>query len=273
VTQRRQLSETKVAAKRSDKPMRVAAAPYRAKGFVWDYVAVPSSGTDYTFGSGTYFINGSTYFSGTLTFQPNCVIKLGNNGYLLTYGSIVCNGTTNSWSILTSKNDDLFGEKISGSTGNPTYAGNPALWLYYLSSGATVRGMKIRWAHTAVQFDPTYDSGAHTFQNSRLEQCQTGLYESCCASVFIYNSTKCGVTTPTSGDNFTGSLTDFCNGDTDSDGLPDSWETTYFGSITSQNGTGDPDGDGLTNYQEYLAGTHPNLKVWITSPKSNSNIP
>jgi len=84
------------------------------------------------------------------------------------------------------------------------------------------------------------------------------------------------VSTPTTGAgtySFSGSFYDGCYGDTDSDGLPDSWEITYFGNITSQNGTGDPDGDGQSNLQEYQAGTHPNLKVWITSPKSNSNFP
>jgi hypothetical protein len=44
--------------------------------------------------------------------------------------------------------------------------------------------------------------------------------------------------------------------DTDMDGLPDWWEVRYFGNL-SQNGTGDSDGDGLNNFQEYQYGTDP----------------
>jgi len=44
--------------------------------------------------------------------------------------------------------------------------------------------------------------------------------------------------------------------DTDGDGLPDSWELRYFGSLSESRG-GDPDRDGLTNLQEFRAGTHP----------------
>lgn len=46
--------------------------------------------------------------------------------------------------------------------------------------------------------------------------------------------------------------------DTDADGLPDWWEQKYFGNLTAQSGTGDPDSDGLTNLREYAAGTNPN---------------
>jgi hypothetical protein len=46
--------------------------------------------------------------------------------------------------------------------------------------------------------------------------------------------------------------------DNDNDILPDAWELEYFGSTGSQNSAGDPDRDSVTNYDEYLEGTHPN---------------
>jgi len=47
--------------------------------------------------------------------------------------------------------------------------------------------------------------------------------------------------------------------DSDSDGLPDSWELQYFGSTTGASAAANADGDGLTNLQEYLLGTNPNI--------------
>jgi spore coat protein CotH len=47
--------------------------------------------------------------------------------------------------------------------------------------------------------------------------------------------------------------------DSNNDGLPDSWQLQYFSSLADpQSAPGaDPDGDGFTNLQEYLAGTNP----------------
>ncbi len=45
--------------------------------------------------------------------------------------------------------------------------------------------------------------------------------------------------------------------DSDGDGLPDAWEMQYFGTL-NYGPNDDPDHDGLSNYQEYLAGTNPN---------------
>src|SRR6185312_6441414 len=46
------------------------------------------------------------------------------------------------------------------------------------------------------------------------------------------------------------------NPDSDGDGLPDAWETQYFGTL-AYGANDDPDHDGLSNYQEYIAGTDP----------------
>ena len=45
--------------------------------------------------------------------------------------------------------------------------------------------------------------------------------------------------------------------DSDGDGLPDAWEMQYFGTL-AYGANDDPDHDGLSNYQEYIAGTNPN---------------
>jgi hypothetical protein len=45
--------------------------------------------------------------------------------------------------------------------------------------------------------------------------------------------------------------------DSDGDGIPDVWESAYFGSATGGSPDDDSDGDGMRNSQEYIAGTDP----------------
>jgi hypothetical protein len=45
--------------------------------------------------------------------------------------------------------------------------------------------------------------------------------------------------------------------DADQDGLPDIWESQYFGNSTIGIGTADTDGDGMINTEEFVAGTDP----------------
>lgn len=48
--------------------------------------------------------------------------------------------------------------------------------------------------------------------------------------------------------------------DSDNDGLRDSWEIAQFGDL-SQTGGGDPDGDGITNIEEFIGSEDPNYGV------------
>ena len=54
----------------------------------------------------------------------------------------------------------------------------------------------------------------------------------------------------------TGSVVNVSFYDSSGSGLPVAWELQYFGQ-TGVNPNGDPDGDGVSNYQEYLDGTNP----------------
>lgn len=45
--------------------------------------------------------------------------------------------------------------------------------------------------------------------------------------------------------------------DSDGDGLPDSWETAYFGNSTGASPLADSDADGMTNVEEFRSGTNP----------------
>ena len=227
--------------------LQLASTAYRPKGVVLDYITVSGS-QDYEFTSGTtFYLDSTAYFAGTVQLDPGCILKFAPGAYLLCYGAFVFSTDTSSpASILTSRDDDLFGEQISGSTGRPTYAASQAIWPYYIS--ANVSMTRIRWAQIGVQFE----SPGGTFNNCVLEMCQTGLLENGGdGTVGVNTSTYCGVTTP--GDP---NLTNACGGDSDGNGLPDVWENMYFGTI-GVNPNDDPDGDGLSNYQEYLLGTNP----------------
>jgi len=53
-------------------------------------------------------------------------------------------------------------------------------------------------------------------------------------------------------------LTDPTNPDTDFDGIPDGWEYYHGTNATFDDSDLDPDNDTLTNWDEYIRGTHPN---------------
>ena len=93
---------------------------------------------------------------------------------------------------------------------------------------------------------------------------------------------RLGTTNDTDGDGLTDayeqlvSHTDPNLYSTDGTGMSDGWEIFNFGHI-GVDPNADPDGDGLTNYQEFIGGTNPNIPdnytTALTEPKPIANLP
>jgi len=81
-----------------------------------------------------------------------------------------------------------------------------------------------------------------------------------CGQTYYYRVQSYNAATGSPYSNITGANTSLV--DTDGDGIPDCWMIQYFGHLTGQSNDNsraadDADGDGLSNLQEYLAGTDP----------------
>ena len=135
----------------------------------------------------------------------------------------------------------------------------PANWSYNLpgTTVATVNaGMQIMFVLNDTPYEAgagVYDSGGGTFVNDggiwKLAGINTILYGgpdytgTFAVSVPAYASWVTNVINPT--------------GDLNGNGLPNYWEEQYSGSITGMVASADIDGDGFSNYQEYIADTDP----------------
>jgi hypothetical protein len=239
-------------------PIQLASSTSKPGGYLIDFVTIPDDATPTTFLTGeTYYVPSSYYSGNSITFQSGTVVKYKDTANMLLYGSLTFPSSGDP-AVFTSRNDDLYGERIQGVTGETDSDGDPtlhkaskALWIYYPAYANTIRNVLIRWAKIGVQFDysSVYQQGL-TIQNSLFEHItgsgSAGVAGDTSYYVSVSNLKRCNVTTPGV------TMTLDCSGSIDSDGdaLLDSWEVTHFGNTTSQNGSDDPDGDGLNNHVE-----------------------
>ncbi len=167
----------------------VARAPAQPKGLVLDYQTINSNQTNYLFQADTtYYISGSLNSFGASTFEGGTVIKFATNGSIaLTTGPT--GAPSINWKagayrpvIFTAKDDNTVGESIG--TGSPTgYYGNPMLTLANFSSTATLTGLRMSYAKTAMSF-----GGANAcIYDAQFINCQIGLLLGS-ATVFLGNA-------------------------------------------------------------------------------------
>jgi len=173
------------------------------KGFVLDYFIDPS-GTSYTFLAPEtyYFTAGATF--GYVTFQAGTFLKFANYAYVAVWGSIAT-PITGQKVVMTSVNDDLFGFKIPGSTGKPTFTSGNTLTIYNISN-FTLQNLRVRWARVGVWFG--YSTGV-TVKDCIVEQSDKGLYAESSSTLSLVNVKQCSVNTPTtaiSGSTISGSF-------------------------------------------------------------------
>lgn len=233
-------------------------------GFVIDYILNPTgSGSSFTFLSKkTYYITSSFYWGGATIYNSDAVIKFANNAYLLVYGNQYFNGSKVNPTVFTSKDDNLYGETIDGSTGIPTQNAYSAIWLYYVNFNVNIRSVLIRYAKTGIKIDTNPGVPvSHSIADSVFQQAQTAISVNAnTPTITLNNLIKCGVQTGYSGSYYGNGFVQDCGGDTDSDGLPDSWEMQYFGSLTAQSAMMDSDNDGMANIVEYVYNQNPTVR-------------
>jgi hypothetical protein len=83
---------------------------------------------------------------------------------------------TGAMPVFTSRNDDLFGDKIMGvsgetdSNGDPTlHKAHPAIWIYYPTVNNTVQNCRIRWALSGIRLENHVTTPVQTVKNSIFE--------------------------------------------------------------------------------------------------------
>ena len=166
-------------------PMRMASLPAKENpGFVMDYAASSMGGpSDALFRSDTtYYITGSLNLGGVTTLEGGTVIKFSKpsspSAPLKITGAnarLLCLAGPYRPVILTAKDDDSVGERISGSTGMPAGAyANCALSIDFDSSlvAADLANLRIRYAKVGLHFN---GGNRHVVRHSQFLNCETAL--------------------------------------------------------------------------------------------------
>ena len=204
------------------RPIQAASAPYKASGFVLDYMQLSGTTNSYTFNTGTTYCISNSFTVGpnTATFQESTCLKYASNAYLVVYGPLVfpCANCAcampnqATFPVFTSVDDNAYGAQINGSTANPNYAASEAIALYWIPQASAVEESLIRWAQCGIEYEanPGVDCTVceSVFQDSVVG---INMYTPSDTMYLSYDS-YCNVVTPVSTNSGTvfGSMSNYC---------------------------------------------------------------
>jgi hypothetical protein len=179
--------------------IRVASAPYRSSGVALDYITYSGGGYGYTFSPGTYYIPDSASVGpGGAIFESGACLKFGLDASLILDDGPVTFPASGADVVFTSKDDDMFGDAIQGSTGNPSHDADPAIWMYYHTTSSVIQHAQFRWAQAAIEYDENQGVSVNpSISATTLQNCAVGLEVNMVSdALYLSQASYCNVGAP-----------------------------------------------------------------------------
>ena len=176
--------------------MQVASALYFSRAVNLDYTILYGTASSYTFNSQTtYWItNTFTVSPNTATFSTNAYIKFNTNAYLLLEGPVSF-PSSGSPVVFTSVDDNAYGYSLG--TGDPGYAANPAIWMYYQGTSTTVQNALVLWAQRGMHYTVESGGANQNLYSSAFQHCTNGVYmDMPQVTLYLSGDTYCDIATP-----------------------------------------------------------------------------
>lgn len=181
-----------------------------AGGYVIDFIIVPQNQIT-TFQKGfTYYVQSIYHVTVPIRLEGGTIIKYANSAKIrLSAQSSFPEQPP--YALFTSRNDDLYGERILGVPGEDPSDGDPfnhraetALFVDHVPDAGILRNVRVRWAQICMRFIGIASYITHVVQGSLLEHSDLGILAEVpeTSAVGLKDVSMADVITPRSGNGF-----------------------------------------------------------------------